>query len=100
GAGAVLTNTRRTVRGGAGRLRRATADEIAADVVVSQMAKAANKDCWIAFRAVARQGDDPQKPLLTGATSTYTGESGAPSAEGPRVTAGGQSFQFSTYGPL
>src|SRR5262249_16851275 len=82
------------------RLRLATADEVAADELVSQMVKAANKDCWIAFRAVARQGDDPQKPLLTSATYTYTIESGAPSAEGPRVTTSGQSFQFSTYGPL
>src|SRR5215468_2799650 len=98
--GSLLNKIRLSASGGAWRLRLATADEIAADEVVSQMAKAANKDCWIAFRAVARQGDDPQKPLLTGATYTYTVESGAPSAEGPRVTAGGQSFQFSTYGPL
>ncbi len=80
-------------------LRLATADEIAADEIVSRMVKAANKDTWIAFRALARQGDDP-KPLLAGATYTYTVESGAPSNEGPRVTTTGQSFQFSTYGPL
>src|SRR6266545_429633 len=74
--------------------------EIAADENVDRMVKAANKDYWIAFRAVAPQGADPQNPLLTSATYTYAVESGAPSAEGPRVTARGQSFQFSTYGPL
>ena len=96
----LLKKIRLSASGGVWGLRLANADEIAADELVSQMAKAANKDCWIAFRAVARQGDDPQKPLLTGATYTYTVESGAPSAEGPRATASGQSFQFSTYGPL
>jgi uncharacterized protein YfaS (alpha-2-macroglobulin family) len=85
---------------GSGRvwtLRLATAGEIEAGENVSRMVKAANKDCWIAFRAVA---DDAQNPLLTSANYTYTVESGAPSAEGPRVTASGQSFRFSTYGPL
>src|SRR5262245_22926429 len=96
----LLKKIRLSASGGVWGLRLATAGEIAADEFVSQMVKAANKDCWIAFRAVARQGDDPQKPLLTGATYTYTVESGAPSAEGPRVTTSGQSFQFSTYGPL
>ncbi|HKQ78825.1 MAG TPA: DUF6049 family protein [Blastocatellia bacterium] len=96
----LLKKIRLSAAGGVWGLRLATADEIAADELVNRMAKAANKDCWIAFRAVARQGDDPQKPLLTGTNYTYTVESGAPSAEGPRVTAGGQAFQFSTYGPL
>jgi uncharacterized protein YfaS (alpha-2-macroglobulin family) len=82
------------------RLRLATADEIAEDETVSQMAKAASEGCWIAFRAIAGSGDDPQKPLLTGSTYTVTVESGAPSAEGPIVTKRDQSFSFSTYGPL
>ncbi|HMB26689.1 MAG TPA: Ig-like domain-containing protein, partial [Blastocatellia bacterium] len=81
-------------------LRLATAGEIEADENVSRMAKAANKDYWIAFRAVSPQGADPQNPLLLNATYDYTVESGAPSAEGPRVTASGRSFRFSTYGPL
>jgi hypothetical protein len=82
------------------RLRLATADEIAADENVNRMAKAANEGCWIAFRAIPRSGDDPQKPLLTGTQYTVTIESGAPSAEGPRTTPREQSFSFSTYGPL
>jgi uncharacterized protein YfaS (alpha-2-macroglobulin family) len=81
-------------------LRLAAADEIAANENASRMVKAANKDCWIAFRAVASQGDDPQNPLLKNSQYTYTVEAGAPSAEGPRPTARGQSFQFSTYNPL
>src|SRR5215475_4456363 len=96
----LLKKIRLTASSGVLTLRLATADEIAADELISRSVKAANKDCWIAFRAVARRGDDPQKPLLTDTTYTYTVESGAPSAEGPRVTASGQPFNFSTYGPL
>src|SRR5215510_10913302 len=96
----MLKKIRLSASGRVWTLRLATDDEIAADENVSRMTKAANKDYWIAFRAVAPQGADPQNPLLTSATYTYAVESGAPSAEGSRVTAKGQSFQFSTYGPL
>ncbi|MGH9755410.1 MAG: Ig-like domain-containing protein [Blastocatellia bacterium] len=96
----MLKKIRLSASGRVWTLRLATAGEIESDENVSRVVKAANKDYWIAFRAVAPQGNDPQKPLLTGATYTYTVEPGAPSAEGPRVTASGQSFQFSTYGPL
>src|SRR5262245_33061599 len=67
----MLKKIRLSASGRAWALRLATAVEIEADENVSRMAKAANKDFWIAFRAVAGQGDDPQNPLLTGATSTY-----------------------------
>jgi hypothetical protein len=99
----MLKKIRLSASGRAWTLRRAADDEIAADENVSRMVKAANKDGqnnWVAFRAVASKGDDPQNPLLSNATHTYTVEPGAPSAEGPRVTTSGQSFQFSTYGPL
>src|SRR5215831_6603801 len=96
----MLKKIRLSASGRVWTLRLATAGEIEADENVSRMAKAANKDYWIAFSAVASQSDDPQNPLPASSTYTYTVESGAPSAEGPRVTAGGQSFQFSTYGPL
>jgi alpha-2-macroglobulin len=97
----MLKKIRLSASGRGSLLRPATAGEIEADENVSRMAKAANKDYWIAFRAVAPPGgNDPQNPLLTNATYDYTVESGAPSAEGRRVTSGGQSFQFSTYGPL
>jgi len=96
----MLKKIRLSASGRAWTLRLATDDDIAADEIVSRMTKAANKDYWIAFRAVAPQGADPQNPLLTSATYTYTVEPGAPSAEGSRVTAKGQSFQFSTYAQL
>src|SRR5262245_7644681 len=96
----MLKKIRLSASGRVWALRQATADEIDADENVSRMAKAANKDYWIAFRAVAPKRADQQNALLTRATYTYEVESGAPSAEGSRVTAKGQSFQFSTYGPL
>ncbi|HEY7181468.1 MAG TPA: Ig-like domain-containing protein, partial [Blastocatellia bacterium] len=98
--GSMLKKIRLSAAGRAWTLRPATEDEIAADENVSRMVKAANKDYWIAFRAIAFQGDDPQNPLPAGATYSYTVAPGAPSAEGPGVTTKGQSFQFSTYGPL
>src|SRR5262245_54057203 len=96
----MLKKIRLSASGRVWTLRLATAGEIEADENISRMAKAANKDYWIAFRAVAPPGADPQNPLLTSATYTYAVETGAPSAEGPRVTGKGRSFQFSTYGPL
>jgi hypothetical protein len=82
------------------RLRLATAKEIEADDNVRRMSGAANKDYWIAFRAVAASGRQAEKPLLTATSYTVTVETGATSAEGPRVTPRDQSFSFSTYGPL
>jgi uncharacterized protein YfaS (alpha-2-macroglobulin family) len=81
-------------------LRLATAAEIEADENVSRKVKAANKDYWIAFRAVAAPGDDTQNPLPASASYSYTVAPGAASAEGPGLTTKSQAFQFSTYGPL
>ncbi|HEY8459138.1 MAG TPA: Ig-like domain-containing protein, partial [Blastocatellia bacterium] len=99
-AGAMLKKIRLSASGRVWTLRSATDDEIAADETVSRLVKAANKDYWIAFRAVASQGDDPQNPLPAGATCAYAVAPGAPSAEGPGLTTKSQQFQFSTYGPL
>ncbi|MGH9832733.1 MAG: alpha-2-macroglobulin family protein [Blastocatellia bacterium] len=82
------------------RLRLATAKEIEADDSVRRMSGAANKDYWIAFRAVPASGRQTEKPLLTATSYTGAVETGAPSAEGPRATTRDQSFSFSTYGPL
>src|SRR5215475_5988681 len=98
--GSMLKKIRLIAAGRAWTLRLATEDEIRADENVSRMVKAANKVYWIAFRAVASQGDDPQNPLPAGATYSYTVAPGAPSAEGPGVTTKSQAFSFSTYGPL
>ncbi len=99
-AGALLSRISLRAGGASHGLRLATAAEIATDEVVSRMAKAAVEGHWIAFRAVARSGGDANNPLMTSANYTVTVEAGAPSAEGPRATTSGQSFQFSTYGPL
>jgi uncharacterized protein YfaS (alpha-2-macroglobulin family) len=82
------------------RLRLATAEEIAADDNVRQLAGAANKDYWIAFRAVAPSAKETKKPLMPGRSYEVIVESGALSAEGPRATTGDQSFSFSTYEKL
>ncbi|HEX5083527.1 MAG TPA: Ig-like domain-containing protein, partial [Blastocatellia bacterium] len=96
----MLRKIRLSSSGRAWTLRPATDDEIRADENVSRMVKAANKDYWIAFRAVASQGDDPQTPLPVDGKFTYTVAPGAPSAEGPGVTTKGQPFSFTTFGPL
>src|SRR5215510_3827619 len=96
----MLRKIRLNSSGRAWTLRLATGDEIWADENISRMVKAANKDYWIAFRAGAAQGDDPQNPLLPDEKYTCTVTPGAPSAEGPGVTTKGQSFSFSTHGPL
>ncbi|HEU0177578.1 MAG TPA: alpha-2-macroglobulin family protein [Blastocatellia bacterium] len=96
----MLKKIRLNASGRAWTLRLATGDEIAADENVSRLAKAANKDYWIAFRAVAPQGEDPNNPLPANATHSYTVAPGAPSAEGPGLTTKSQSFSFSTHGPL
>jgi alpha-2-macroglobulin len=80
------------------RLRLASADEIAADDQVSNLTKAAEKGRWLAFRAVAPNGDG--LPLPADAGVDVSVGPGTPSAEGPRTTAAAQSFAFRTFGPL
>src|SRR5215468_1765424 len=99
----MLKKIRLSASGRVWTLRLANDDEVRADENVSRMVKAANKEGennWIAFRAVASKGDDPQNPVPASETYSYTVAPGAPSAEGPGVTTKGQPFQFSTYGPL
>ncbi|MFL6278036.1 MAG: alpha-2-macroglobulin family protein [Blastocatellia bacterium] len=79
-------------------LRLAGVDELAADEMVSNLAKAAEKGRWLAFRAVAVNGDD--LPLPADAGINVSVGPGTPSAEGPRTTAAAQPFTFRTYGPL
>lgn len=94
----------RTIKVSAGNknlsIRMATEQEIAADETVSRLAKGAEKNRWLAFRAVDAATGDVQT-ALPGNTGIYiTIGPGTPSAEGPRVTASAQSFSFNTYGPL
>ncbi|MBO0726054.1 MAG: hypothetical protein J2P52_10680, partial [Blastocatellia bacterium] len=73
-------------------LRPATAQEIADDEYVKDLTTKAEPGRWLAFRA--------EEVLPADSLVIVNVASGAPSAEGPRVTAGEQSFSFKTYGPL
>ena len=73
-------------------VRLATAEEIAADPAVKQMAAQAGAGRWLAFRAT--------QPLPPDTTINVAIGPGIPSAEGPLTTTSTQGFAFSTYGPL
>src|SRR5262245_2618140 len=73
-------------------LRLATAQEIAEDEESKESAAKAGPGRWLAFRA--------EEVLPADSVITVSVAPGAPSAEGPRVTAGEQSFSFKTYGLL
>jgi alpha-2-macroglobulin len=73
-------------------LRLATAQEIADDEEINELAAKAEPGRWLAFRA------EELLPADSGVTVTIA--PGAPSADGPRVTTDEQWFPFTTYGPL
>ena len=81
------------------RTRLASEAEIAADKTVSQLVKAAEKNRWLAFRAVTATGET-RLALPGDSTITVNIGPGTPSAEGPRTTTAVQSFSFRTYGPF
>ncbi|HWT03872.1 MAG TPA: DUF6049 family protein, partial [Pyrinomonadaceae bacterium] len=89
------------VNGGSGelRVRLATEQEIAADKVVSQLAKSAEAGRWLAFRAVTETGETATALPADSSVSIQIGP-GTPSAEGPRTTTTAQGFSFKTYGPF
>jgi uncharacterized protein YfaS (alpha-2-macroglobulin family) len=93
-----------TIRVGAGgrdlKIRLATEAEIAADETVGRLAKAAEKNRWLAFRAVDAATGSTQGALPGESGINVTVGPNTPSAEGPRTTTKAQSFSFSTYGPL
>ena len=80
--------------------RLATAAEIETDAGVSELAKAAVKDRWLAFRAVDKANNDTRLALPADARVFVTLKPGAPSAEGTRATDKAQVFSFRTYGAL
>lgn len=80
--------------------RLATAAEIEADENVRELAKAAVKDRWLAFRAVDKANNDTRLALPADARVFVTLKPGAPSAEGKRTTDKAQNFSFRTYGAL
>ncbi|HET8675558.1 MAG TPA: Ig-like domain-containing protein, partial [Blastocatellia bacterium] len=82
------------------RTRLATSEEVEADFTVSQMAKAAEKGRWLAFRVVDSVKPDSVGQLPADASVSVTIGPGTPSAEGPLKTTAPASFSFKTYGPL
>ena len=81
------------------RLRLATTEEIEADQNVKEFVKNAEKDRWLAFRAIDANGNT--KSALPGnAYMRVTIGPGTPSMEGSRTTAAKQEFYFHTLGPL
>jgi len=82
------------------KLRQASTEEIASDDVASRFVKAAEANRWLAFRAEPMIGANAEQPLPAGTSFTVTIPAGAPSAEGARVTAEAQRFNFRTYDAL
>ncbi|HEU0177683.1 MAG TPA: Ig-like domain-containing protein, partial [Blastocatellia bacterium] len=73
-------------------LRLATAQEIADDEEIKELAANAEPGRWLAFRA--------EEVLPADSVVTVSVALGAPSAEGPRVTTDELKFSFETYGQL
>jgi uncharacterized protein YfaS (alpha-2-macroglobulin family) len=93
---AVLANIKVTSGGTPFRLKLASETEINADTAVSNLAKYAEKNRWLAFRVVDAQGNKALLPA--NAEVNVTIAAGTPSAEGPKKTSSPQSFPFRTYG--
>jgi uncharacterized protein YfaS (alpha-2-macroglobulin family) len=84
-----------TLRAGGGAplaLRLATDAEVQGDATVSRMARAAEPERWIAFRAEAALPPDTALEVRAGPD--------VPSAEGPRRSAAAERWGFRTYGPF
>ena len=84
------------IRVSAGRhyhpVRLASDDEVNADDTARQLRDRSTAGRWIALRTV--------EPLPAAETIKVIVQQGAPSAEGPKLTPGDQSFTFFTYEPL
>jgi uncharacterized protein YfaS (alpha-2-macroglobulin family) len=80
-------------------LRIATKEEIEADENVKELAKKAERERWLAFRAIEANGDTKfALPADSGITVTIG--PGTPSTEGSRTTTDKHEFHFRTFGPL
>jgi uncharacterized protein YfaS (alpha-2-macroglobulin family) len=93
---AVLANIKVTSGSTQFKVRLASETEINADASVSNLAKYAEKNRWLAFRVVDANGNKTMLP--TDASVSVMVAAGTPSAEGPKKTATPQSFSFHTYG--
>ena len=90
---AVLANLKVVAGTGQVSTRLATKDEIDADENVKELAKSAEKDRWLAFRAIDANGGTTNA-LPAAANVEVTILAGTPSAEGSRTTKELQSFPF------
>ena len=96
---AMRKHTQLTVENQRFNVRLATPEEIHQNEDVRDLVKGAQKDRWLAFRAIDANGKF-ENALPAGANVNVSILSGAPSAEGPRSTQQTQVFPFMTFGPL
>jgi alpha-2-macroglobulin len=89
---AVLRTTRLHAGGRTLAVRLATAQEVAADSVVSALVAGLQEGRWLALR--------PVQPLPAASEVRVTVERGTASAEGPRTTEQTQALRFRTYEPF
>ncbi len=89
---AVLKTIKVSAGEGSLPLRLATDAEIEADPKVKEFVKNAEKNRWLAFRAVDALPGNSYLAVTIGPET--------PSLEGPRTTSAKQEFYFYTYGPL
>lgn len=80
--------------------RLATKEEIEADLTLKDRIQNAEKDRWLAFRAVNAQTGVTKLALPSDTNITVSVGSGTPSLEGPLRTEKAQEFAFRTHGPL
>ena len=95
----VLKNIKVRAEGAELSTRLATKEEIEADSALKDRIENAEKDRWLAFRAVDQAGAT-KLALPLDANITVSVGSGTPSLEGPLRTEQAQEFSFRTYGPL
>src|SRR5438874_1007752 len=96
---AMRKHTQLTVENQRFNVRLATPEEIHQNEDMRDLVKEAQKDRWLAFRAIDANGKF-ENALPAGANVNVSILSGAPSAEGPRSTQQTQVFPFMTFGPL
>ena len=97
---AVLRNIKVRAEGTEISTRLATKEEIEADMALKDRIQNAEKDRWLAFRAVDAQTGATKLALPLDTNITVSVGSGTPSLEGPLRTEKAQEFAFRTYGPL
>ncbi|HKY44203.1 MAG TPA: alpha-2-macroglobulin family protein [Pyrinomonadaceae bacterium] len=97
---AVLRNIKVRAQGTEISTRLATNEEIEADATLKDRIKNAEKDRWLAFRAVDARTGATKLALPSDTSITVSVLSGTPSLEGGLRTEKAQEFAFRTYGPL